>query len=292
MDIKIGGWQVFSDPEDQTHIVDVVEGLDGLGLVKFAPNPRTDLACLQATLGNYYKPRTKGIKHILRPVKNSVTGYRVVEDTPKAELSPGEMTGPVVATAGWNRGGEFKLDPLDWTIRDAVLEGIEEEKKFLSTGGYSKALIEVLKGRFSAYTMPAKGGAYWVNEEHKDELFRVIALFNGVRTRNGEGQNAKANYVDHLTVVANEGMVRACGRALTRETQQALSEIRRDVEDGDLTEEKCMTRLRRAAEIEGKVKRYEDAFGQPMGELTAAVKDIGVMLAQATIQCTASAFAD
>lgn len=109
--------------------------------------------------------------------------------------------------------------------------------------------------------------------------------------KDAEGNEQPPNAVYVMRVVADEAMVRAVGDALTAEIETELAVIEQDIASGELKEQACINRLKRAVRLEQRVKRYETAFDAPLSRLREACKQARIATAQATLQDTAASVA-
>jgi hypothetical protein len=278
--IRIGGYQVFWD-FSETLLANLTNRLVDVDLGAYAPTARTKLVCLRAALSDVFHPEEK---YVFRPLKNGITGYAVVCERPGEDKGAGDAWASVVATAGFNVDGLLVLDPCEPDKRCALTVAIDEESRWITASEVGSTMKEYLK-KLDCVTMPVKGGSYWINASRFGELQKMSGAIEGATVRDGQENNA----IDPLSVVANESMVRACGRALTHEIERDLKNIEDEISEAGLSEDSCLTRLKRVGELSEKVKRYEESFQKPLTSLTDAVQRSAVAVAQATIQASAAA---
>ena len=292
--LSIGGAVCFWRLAKSTNRGEVKAGLEGLGVGEYVPEPRSPLACLRAVLPEVY-PAPKGCKHTVRPIKNGKTkGFAVVKEKPD-DTHAGEAWGEVVATAKIDEKENelgLELDPWNHDNRYRVLEGMEGAAGWLTNASVGTALVNLVEKHCDGVALRPSGGVYWIREDRLDEWTRIADVFESASAKgDSDGKEATPNAIYVLRVMADEQMVRAVGDALTSEVSYEVASIEADVAGGNLGGEACITRLRKTATLEAKVKRYERAFASPLTELQEAVRRAGVAVAQATLQASASAFA-
>lgn len=279
--LRIGGAVVFWRLAPFSDRKKVAEGLTALGMEKFVPEERTLLSCLRGALAETFQPVEKGTRYVVRPVKNGSPGFAVVEEQPRKEFEDGDDWGKVVAVAKLDeKCGTLSLSPPE--RYGEVWDKMRKAREFLPLATVSKLLVDVIE-HLGGVSLRDSGGVYWLNDDVLDNWTPVADLMEAAALPGGPECHVSA-----LRVVADEQMVRAVGDALTSEITTALSAIENELTDGDITERVCESRLARLAKLSAKVRRYADAFGQPMTMLTDAIQRAGAATAMATINASAA----
>ena len=291
--VRIGGAVVFWRLAKSTNREEVQAGLDGLGLEQYAPEPRSPLACLRAVLPDVYPAASKDAKHSTRPIKNgSGKGFAVVRERPNEAHHAGQPWGEVVATAALDDKAILWLDPEDWDNRERIRAGMRSAAEWLTSASVGSALVKLVEEHCDGVALRPSGGVYWVREDRLEEWTRIAEVFEKASAQaDKDGNPASPNAIYVLKVLADEQMVRAVGDALTAEITLEATMIQAEIANGDLKEQACLSRLKRVGALESKVKRYEAAFASPLDTLRDALTHVGVAVAQATIQASASAIA-
>ena len=291
--LSIGGAVCFWRLAKSTNRAEVKAGLEHLNVGEYVPEPRSPLACLRAVLPGVY-PAPKGRKHTVRPIKNGKSkGFAVIQEKPD-DTHAGSAWGEVVATAkltteaGDDDRFALELDPRDLDNRSRVRQSMADASEWLTNTSVGTALVKLVEEHCDGVALRPSGGVYWIREDRLDEWTRIADVFESASV---EGKEAAPNAIYVLRVMADEQMVRAVGDALTSEVSLEVAGIEADIAASDLGEQACMTRLRKTATLEAKVKRYENAFASPLSELRDAVQRTAVAVSQATMQASASAIA-
>lgn len=288
--LSIGGAVVFWRLAKSTNRAQVDAGLTRLCLEQFTPEARSPLACLRAVLPDVY-PAEKGHKQAVRPIKNGVgKGFAVVEENPE-DAHAGDAWGTVRATAILPENGHVRLDPESREHEEAIKAGMAGAAEWLTAASVGSALVKLVEWCDGVNLRPS-GGVYWVREDRLPEWEEIAQVFeqaSAQKDREGNDQPPSAVYV--MRVVADEQMVRAVGDALTAEVEAELVSIQQDIASGELKEQACETRLRKAVKLEGKVTRFEKAFDSPLTRLREACKAARIATAQATLEASAAGVA-
>ena len=290
--LSIGGAVCFWRLAKSTNRAEVKAGLEHLNVGEYVPEPRSPLACLRAVLPGVY-PAPKGRKHTVRPIKNGKSkGFAIVQEKPD-DTHAGSAWGEVVATAKLlEQEGKLEIDPYDWDTRDRVMTGMQGAAEWLTNTSVGTALVKLVEEHCDGVALRPSGGVYWIREDRLDEWTRIADVFESASAKgDSDGKDVAPNAIYVLRVMADEQMVRAVGDALTSEVSLEVAGIEADIAASDLGEQACITRLRKTAALESKVKRYESAFAFPLSELRDAVQRTSVAVAQATMQASASAIA-
>lgn len=286
--LRVGGAVCLWRIAKSTSLRKVKDGLDGLGLAEFTPEPRTPLSCLRAVLDDVYVPSSKEERYVIRPVKNGITGFAVVSERPKEHTDPGDDWGTVIATAGLKDDGGLVLEPYDIDKYQAIEAGMRGAAEWLTAAAVGKCLVGIIE-HMGGVCLRGNGGVYWLNDDALDTWVRVGDLFEYASAHQDEtGADVEPSRVYVLRVVADEQMVRAVGDALAVEVEAELSKIEEELAEPDLTPAVCVRRMDKADRIEQKVRRYERAFHEPLTKLVEAVQKASANAAMAALKASAA----
>lgn len=286
--LRVGGAVCLWRIAKSTSLQQVVDGLDMLGLKDFAPEPRTALSCLRAAIDDVFVPPEKDMRYVVRPVKNGITGFAIIAERPKDHARAGDDWGKVVAIAGLDDNGVLSLEPHNQTKYEAIKAGMAGAAEWITATAVGKSLVAIVE-KLGGVCLRENGGVYWLNEWSLDLWVKVGDLFEAASARqDGEGNEVSPSRVYILKVVADEQMVRAVGDALRAEVEHEIAKIENELADSDLTPATCVRRMDKASRIEEKVRRYENAFNEPLTALVDCVQRAGQNAAMAALQASAA----
>lgn len=297
--LYIGGAAVMWRIAHSTDRAIVLARLKEIGYESYAPKERGDLGCLRAAVDAEYEPMNKQERYVIRSIKKPYKGYAVVREIPGEEKGAGDDWGQVVATAGLVNGHGYReaphlrINPHSDMRFDSISKGMAGAKKWLTANAVSAALTDIIERVCDGVALRSTGGVYWVRDVHLDRWQQIARIFeDGSARKDKDGKDVDPTAIYVLRVVADEQMVRAVGDALSEEVCGFLDQIEYDIQrisSGEMGEEAMKNRIRRMAEMEGKIKRYEAAFSAPLPHLIEAVGHVNQALAVATIEATAAA---
>lgn len=238
------------------------DGLAGLGLPDYAPQPRTWLMSLKAALCRRFS-RTE---EMVRPLKGKEKhGYSVVLERRGNERN--EYAHQLRASIGLDDSGlygDVELE-LDWSVSidryelRSELQALSEHfRRVLPATSVSKTLVQLVKEDLKGVTMRDAGGVYFVHEDHV-QRFRDVA-----RVIEDAAVGDSTNRVTAVDFTLDQATMRDIADGLVHEMEYESSRLVKDITENDRGDQALLNRAVRAAALRERVREYEQLLQRPL----------------------------
>jgi len=265
--VRIGGAICFWTCGELTVLQRLKDGLEDLGLGKFAPEPRTAPAALKDALESLYTLPTQ----LVRPLK-SKDGFTVVEEGRGVDVN----SYATVATAKIDKSRQISLTPYDYAKAQELAGRFNEQLGLLRPSQVTAALVAILDSLGATRLRPS-GAVYWLPAHRLDDWRAVCGVVEGA------GKD-KPNNVYVLQNVFDDEAVRAVRDAITAEVMTTAARLNAEIRSGDLGERALENRRAEAEELRRKINLYEDLLSLGLEQLHLAVDHAESAAAVAALQ--------
>ncbi len=246
--------------------------LDQLGLSKFAPAKRTELACLREAVNAVCKD------DMIVPL-NDKSGFAVVDQS----IEEGEAK--LVGSAWGKIKGIVQLvgtDPKTIACHPPDQQGEILTAFFdalsVTTGEQASTMLVGIVKHLGGATLREDGGVYWVPNSG-------LAAWSDVAKMLAETGVAQVYLIRHEL---DADAARAVIDAVIAETTKHIETIQAAVNTGELGVKALEGRQSAAEAILDRVKMYEHHTGANLAELTKQIEELEVAIGMAAIQLGAA----
>jgi hypothetical protein len=242
-----------------------------LGFDRYMVAPRTDAAALKAairqTIFNARGRSRKFDKIILELENSALDGYEVrnVKRGPEENEVSHDFSvkiGPhgfVEVTRGQLPEGPSGLQML-----------FEQARRVAPATAVAKSLISIIERDLEGVVLRANGGVYWVPQHHRATLDKLAAAIEAASQTPVDGrQNASTIY--RVSTMIDEGTIRAVKDAIVAEVTAAADAMRSELAANDFKHSTLERRQAAAAQLHGRVSRYEEILGEALTVLHDAI---------------------
>lgn len=259
-------WQLQDTSRDA-----LVDGLKAIDLAEYAPNEKTDVASLKASITQYladHKPSEGHVKQVV-PKAKAEDGFEVW-DFEQAET--GQRNQPVLDFTAHlvpndPDGNEMRVEITDgyadqWTLQ----RGYERAKRTLNGAAVGNSMVRILK-HLGGTALRQSGAVYWIPSTSLPKWESVAQAVEGSCI-----SKVRKSIVFKLTTRMDEGTLRAVKHAIVEEIASEVADINQRVFSGELGEKAMETQKTRAEGLYERIKLYEGIIGEALDGLREGVK--------------------
>lgn len=270
MEIKINGAVVFWSISEWTDRNRLQQGLAALGLDKYAPERRTNFACLKEALGEAFPTRDHRIEAV-----DDTDSFEVV----KVVKGKHQNTYLHTLKAAIDKDRNITITPWTSNVNDAVVNSFNKHLGLVRSHQVTEALVNIV-AFLSGTRLRPKGSIYWLPDHKLDEWEQVRNV-----VRNSAATTGKSELFT-MRVAKDRDSLKAITAAITAEIEQEVARIEGDVQAGTLGERGLENRRVQAVDLATKITLYEELCERPLTSLREAVSRAELAAAQAAIMAS------
>lgn len=266
MEIKVNGAVVFWSISEWTNRATLLAGLTSLGLEKYAPDKRTNFACLREALAEAYPSRDFRIEPL--EDADAFEVVRIIKGTDR-------NTYQHEVKVGIDKAKSITVSPWSSTVSDTVVNSFNRYLGLVRSHQVTESLVHIVDS-LSGTRLRPKGSIYWLPDHKIDEWDRVGQC---VRISATTGKSE----VFTMRVCKDRDALHAITAALTAEIEGEVARIEGDIAAGNLGERGLENRRAQAVDLASKITLYEELCERPLSSLRDAVSRAELAAAQAAL---------
>lgn len=225
----------------------LIPGLESLGFPKFAPEPRTWLMSLKASLTDQFT------HNMVRPLKSrTANGYTIVK----------EIRG--IDENNYPRIGNARIDTVTGDVEvthgelnaEQLQDKTNHYRRVLPGASVSSTLVELLNDSLGGIALRQNGGVYFVPDHNAGVWMEICELVERAAT------GASKNAMTVIPLEMNDMTLRDIKEAIVHEVTTETARIRRDIAENDYGDRAISNRISRSTELIHRVRFYEDLLGE------------------------------
>lgn len=258
---------------------DVKARFTDVELGKFAPHPRTKLACLSLAMSNLFAQRQNGTDEgvTITPCGEGYVAERKKPDPTTHRVETEHLVAAWLEPSGDEGSLVMRCDGTveQWVAIDGYMR---EAEKRIDGGAVSKALVKALCSTVMGGTaLRPAGGVYWL-PTGSDGKWRTLA--EGIERSSRTGT---ANCWS-ITTVGDEQSVRAVADAFIREMESACADAEAFIAAGqNLTPERVSTRVGKLMDLGLLAEKYEEILDTRLTAIRERLDDVRVQMGEAAV---------
>lgn len=234
--------------------------LDGIGLARFAPQPRTPAAALKVSLLRYcesLKPLNKGKDYVVQSHKSG-KGYDVLE------VERGDSKNDYYASFGIKVEGDVLSSTHGYpSSMYEITQVFKDELSTIPPSGASSSLVKIVK-HLGGLTLRESGGIYHVPGGKLDTWRLVRQAFKAAADTRGSGVEVYC-----LTTSYDEDSLRAIHDALDAEVKSEIERIKAEPSE---SAQDSIRKISHCDKLKEKVERYEAIIGHSLTTMSGAIE--------------------
>lgn len=258
----------FNQEEVKARFTDVELG-------RFAPRPRTPLACLSLAMSSLYTQRSNGTDEsvTLTPCGEGYVAEIKRPDPITHRVATEHMIAAWLEPAG-NDGALVMRCDGDIAAWNAIHDRMTEAARHIDGGAVSKALVNALCSPVMGGTVLRKaGGIYWL-PTGTDGKWRTLA--EGIEKAAMTG----AAHCWSITTVGDEQSVRAVADAFIREMEAECASAEALVSSGEFTKEKLDNLVAKLMDRGALAEKYEEILDTALTGIRERLDDVRVKVGE------------
>jgi hypothetical protein len=270
--ITANGACVFWRCARWSHRQSLFEGLSLLGLERFCPGKRTNLACLNDALCAAFP----GAGFVVQRLE-SKDSYEVVRIQRGEERNTYVQLGKFTISEDGG-GRHITMTPYDQATVQAVLQQFNKFLGYVRGEQVTDCLVQIIY-QWKGTCLKPGGGMYWVADEY-------LAQWQGLSEVVSRASMSNTGRLYQMLVAKDEDTLRAVIDALTEEIDGEVAGIDRDIRSDELGSRALENRRAAASRLAHKVEQYERMFSTPLPKLRDNLSRVELAAARAAMMAS------
>jgi hypothetical protein len=250
-----------------SHRQTLFDGLSRLGLERFCPSKRTNLACLYDALCAAFPGRDHQVERL-----DDTNAYEVVQIHRGTEKNEYRHRGKF--TIG-KEDRVITLTPYDWNTLDSVTTQFNRFLGYVRGQDVTECLVSLIN-HWGGTCLKPNGGMYWLPDSWLPQWEALAQVVSSAAM-------SVSGRLYQFRVARDAHTLRAVIDALTEEIEAEVCSIDQDVTSAELGHRALETRRRLANALASKVEKYESLFSLPLPKLRENLSRVELAAAQAAL---------